>query len=153
MTSDPCARPVTHRQVDVPRGSAALRVSAWLVAVMVATGCAGVVSDAAGEQLTSVDTWQLKMTRQGADQVRIAYTPPLSGHRQYTGANHQSDGKVMVVSLRSCRTDEECPTLAPAQTRTAAGQSRWFEVVLPYRGEQVVVDGDGPGSVVLPLTP
>ena len=153
MTSDPCARPVTHRQVDVPRGSAALRVSAWLVAVVVATGCAGVVPDAAGEPLTSVDTWQLKMTRQGADQVRIAYTPPLSGHRQYTGANHQSDGKVMVVSLRSCRTDEECPTLAPAQTRTAAGQSRWFEVVLPYRGEQVVVDGDGPGSVVLPLTP
>ncbi len=153
MTSHPDAGVVTARCAGNPRGPAAFRLSAWLLAAAVATGCAGVEPDVAGEPLTSVDTWQPTMTRHDAGHVRIVYTPPPSGQRQYPGANHQSDGKVMIVSLRSCRVNEECPTLLPAQARTAAGRTRWFEVIVPYRGEQVVVDGDGPGAMALPLTP
>ena len=125
-----------------------------LLTAVVVAGCSSVELDQPpGEPLTSVDTWQLKMTRPAANQVLIAYTPPLSTQRQYTGANHQSDGKVMVVSLRSCLVSEECPTLIPAQARFGAGQTRWYEVVVPYQGEQVVVEGDGPGKQALPLTP
>lgn len=159
MTSDLDEGVVTHRQGTAPGGPAALTVrtslrwGAWLLAATLTTGCAGVAPDASAEVLTSVETWQLKMTRQGADQVRIAYTPPPSSQRQYPGANHQSDGKVLVVSLRSCLLHEECPTLLPAKSHAAAGKTRWFEVVVPYKGEQVVVDGDGPGTMVLSLTP
>ena len=106
-----------------------------------------------GEPLTSVTTWRPAMTRQGEGALRISYTPPISNQRQYTGANHQSDGEVMVVSLRSCLVSEECPTLVPAQTRSAAGGVRWYEVVVPYRGERVVVEGDGPGKQELAFTP
>ena len=130
-----------------------LRVWAGVFLVaMVASGCSSVELDQApDEPLTSVNTWQLKMTQQATNQVLIAYTPPKSTQRQYTGANFQSDGKVMVVSLRSCLVSEECPTLIPAQARSGGEQTRWYEVVVPYQGEQVVVEGDGPGKQVLPL--
>lgn len=93
------------------------------------------------------------MMRQGEGTLLIKYTPPLSRQRQYTGANHQSDGKVMVVSLRSCLVTEECPTLVPAQAREAAGRTRWYEVVIPYQGERVVVEGDGPAKQELAFKP
>lgn len=159
MTSELDEGSVPNRHGPAPDGPAALtaltvlRRGAWLLAAFMVTGCAVVAPDASAEVLTSVDTWQLKMTPQGADQVRIVYTPPPSSQRQYPGANHQSDGKVLVVSLRSCLLHEECPTLLPAKSHAAAGKTRWFEVVVPYKGEQVVVDGDGPGSMVLSLTP
>ncbi len=149
------SRPVALT-VNTSAHAAPARHRAWsglLLAVVLAAGCSSVELDQPGEPLTSVDTWQLKMQRHGAGQVLIAYTPPLSAQRQYTGANHQSDGKVLVVSLRSCLVSEECPTLIPAQPRSATGPGRWYEVVVPYRGEQVVVEGDGPGKQVLSLTP
>lgn len=131
--------------------------SAWaglLLAAVLAAGCASVELDQPIEPpLTSVDTWQLAMKRQGNNQVLIAYTPPLSAQRQYTGANHQSDGQVLVVSLRSCLVSEECPTLLPAQPRTASDRARWYEVVVPYQGERVVVEGDGPGKQELVFAP
>lgn len=115
--------------------------------------CAGAQPVSAEEPLSSVTTWRPAMTRQGETALRIAYTPPLSSLRQYTGANHQSDGQVVVVSLRSCLVSEECPTLVPAEKRSAAGRTRWYEVVIPYRGERVVVEGDGPGKQELAFTP
>lgn len=156
----PTAMPVNacaHASLHGHNRSAATLFRVWagvLLTAVVAAGCSSVELDQApDEPLTSVDTWQLKMTRPAANQVLIAYTPPESTQRQYTGANHQSDGKVMVVSLRSCLVSEECPTLIPAQVRSGVGHTRWYEVVVPYRGEQVVVEGDGPGRQVLPLTP
>ena len=98
----------------------------------------------AEQPLTSVTTWQPSMTLQSIDEVLIAYTPPLSSARQYPGANFQSDGNVIVISLRSCLVHEECPTLKPALTRAAPDSTRWYEVAVPYRGERVVVEGDGP---------
>ena len=107
----------------------------------------------AQQPLTSVTTWQPTMKLQSIDEVLIAYTPPLSNARQYPGANFQSDGNVMVVSLRSCLVHEECPTLEPANTRAAAGRTRWYEVAVPYRGERVVVEGDGPVKQELAFSP
>ena len=121
------------------------------VLLLVACAAAQPVPDV--EPLTSVTTWRPAMQRQGEGALRITYTPPLSSQRQYTGANHQSEGEVMVVSLRSCLVSEECPTLVPAQSRSADGRARWFEVVVPYRGERVVVEGDGPGQQELSFTP
>lgn len=128
----------------------------WVRRFFVLMGLASIVattSVSAEEQLTSVTTWQPTMTLQSIDAVLITYTPPLSSTRQYPGANFQSDGTVMVVSLRSCLVHEECPTLEPAKTRAAAGRTRWYEVAVPYRGERVVVEGDGPVKQELAFSP
>ena len=117
-----------------------------LVALLGLAGYAAAETDSIEEQLTSVTAWKPTMKRQGTGTVLIAYTPPLSSARQYTGANYQSDGKVIVVSLRSCLVNEECPTLEPALTRAEVGRTRWFEVAVPYQGERVVVEGDGPAK-------
>ena len=93
------------------------------------------------------------MTRQGESALVIRYTPPLSSKRQYPGAIYQSDGRMMVVTLRSCLVDEECPALVPARSRAAEGRARWFEVIVPYQGERVLVDGDGPGRQERTLNP
>jgi len=124
-----------------------------LLALMGLACLAAVAPASAEEQLTSVTSWHPTMTQQGEGEVLIAYTPPLSSERQYPGANFQSDGKVMVVSLRSCLVHEECPTLKPAQARAAADRTRWYEVAVPYRGEKVIVEGDGPGKQELALIP
>lgn len=124
-----------------------------MATVLALAGCASAPPLPVEEPLSSVTTWRPAMTQQVDGALLIAYTPPLSSLRQYTGANHQSDGQVMVVSLRSCLVSEECPTLVPAQTRTAADRTRWYEVVIPYRGERVVVEGDGPGKQELAFTP
>ena len=84
------------------------------------------------------------MTRKGPDHVTIAYQPLVSSAKKYTGANFKSDGQTLRVSLPSCMVGDQCETMVSSSLKHPDGAAFWYEVVIPYKGEKVLVDGNGP---------
>lgn len=105
------------------------------------------------ENVSLVEAWKMKMTRKGADHVVIAFSPMLSTMYSRPGANYKSDGKTLWVNLPKCRVQTECPVMVRSTLNQVPQVGRWYEVVIPYRGELVLVSGSGPVEEVLPLAP
>ena len=104
-------------------------------------------------KVSLVEAWKMKMTRQGAGHVLIAFSPMLSTMYNRPGANYRSDGKILWVNFPKCQIRTECPVMVRSTLNKAPQQQRWYEVVIPYRGERVLVSGSGPVEEELPLTP
>lgn len=103
-------------------------------------------------KVSLVEAWKMKMTRQGAGHVLISYQPLMSSAIYYPGANISNDGKTLRVSLPNCPVKQKCPVMLPSTVNEAPGQGFWYEVVVPYAGERVLVDGAGPVVEELPLS-
>jgi hypothetical protein len=129
------------------------KVGAAVLLVILTSACVGATVKQETEKISLVEAWKMKMTRQGADHVVISYSPMLESAKKYTGANFKSDGITLRVSLQSCLGAMDCPSMLPAEVHRESGKLRWYEVVVPYRGEKVLVDGNGPVVEELPLAP
>lgn len=103
-------------------------------------------------KVSLVEAWKMKMTRQDAGHVLITYQPLVSSALNYPGANISSDGKTLRVSLPKCLVTHKCPVMVPSSVKGDFGSPYWFEVVVPYAGERVLVDGGGPVVEELPLS-
>ena len=65
-------------------------------------------------KVSLVEAWKMKMTREDAGHVRIAYQPLVSSALNYPGANISSDGKILRVSLPKCLVKQKCPVMVPS---------------------------------------
>ena len=133
--------------------SSLLKTAAVGLLVVFNSACVGSPVEQQTEQKVSlVEAWSMKMTRKDADHVIIAYQPLQSSALNYPGANIQSDGRTLRVSLPKCAVTSTCTVMIPSAVKGQKGEEFWYEVVVPYRGEKVLVDGNGPVVDELPLT-
>jgi hypothetical protein len=123
---------------------AAFKAGALSLLVMFNSACVGASVEKEVEKVALVDAWNIKMTRHDATHVLIAYHPIESSALIYPGANITSDGKILRVSLPKCLVTLKCRVMVPSTVKEAPGMGFWYEVVVPYKGERVLVDGDGP---------
>jgi hypothetical protein len=129
-----------------------LKTGAMGLLVVFNTACVGSPVEEQAEKVSLVEAWNMKMTRKDADHVAIAFSPMLSTMYARPGANFKSDGKTLWVSLPKCKLQTDCPVMVPSELHKTEGQSRWYEVVVPYKGERVMVSGEGPVEEELVLT-
>ncbi|MFV0679709.1 hypothetical protein [Ottowia sp.] len=108
--------------------------------------------DQSAEKVTLVKAWNMKMTRKDAGHVLISYQPLMSSALNYPGANFTSDGETLRVSLPNCLVTLKCRVMAPSTGNEAPSKGFWYEVVIPYAGERVMVDGAGPVVEELPMS-
>jgi hypothetical protein len=120
------------------------KAGALSILVMFNSACVGASVEKEVEKVSLVDAWNIKMTRHDANHVLIAYQPLVSSAINYPGANIQSDGKTLRVSLPKCLVKHQCQVMLPSEVKGPPGAEFWYEVVVPYKGERVLVDGDGP---------
>ncbi len=130
----------------------ACKAGAVSLLVVFNSACVGASVEQEFEKVSLVDAWKMKMTRQDADHVLISYQPLVSSAIKYPGANIKSDGKTLRVSLPKCLVTLNCPVMVPSEVKGPPGAEFWYEVVVPYKGETVLVDGDGPVVEELRLT-
>lgn len=96
------------------------------------------------EKVSLVDAWNVKVTRHDANHVLIAYQPLMASALNCPGANIQSDGKTLRVGPPKCLVTLKCRVMDPSTVREAPCIGFWYEVLVPYKGERVLVDGAGP---------
>ena len=115
--------------------------------VISGTACSGTpnTQDAMNTSPTPslVSAWNIQLRPDGSEQVRMSFRPLVSSARKYVGADHRSDGKTLWVTIKSCLVNENCTAMSPAQPATGASDRFTYEVVLPYKGEKVIVQGRG----------
>lgn len=129
------------------------KAGAAALLVILNSACVGATVEQETEKASLVEAWKMKMTRKGADHVVIAFSPMLSTMYNRPGANYRSDGKTLWVNLPKCRVQTECPVMVPSTLNRTQHQAGWYEVVVPYGGERVLVSGSGQVEEELPLTP
>lgn len=122
----------------------ALKACALSILVVFNSACVGASVEKEVEKVALVVAWNIKMTRHDANHVLISYQPLVSSAINYPGANIQSDGKTLRVSLPKCLVKHQCQVMLPSEVKGPPGAEFWYEVVVPYKGERVLVDGDGP---------
>lgn len=122
----------------------AFKAGATALLVILNSACVGATVEQETENVSLVDTWNIKMTRHDANHVLISYQPLMASALKYPGANIQSDGKTLRVSLPRCLVTHQCQITVPSAVKGPPGAEFWYEVVIPYKGETVLVDGDGP---------
>lgn len=98
-----------------------------------------------------VSAWNIQLRPLGNDQAQLSFRPLVSSAKKYVGADHRSDGKTMWVTLKSCLVTENCSAMSPAQPMPGADNRFTYVVVLPYKGEKVVVQGQGEVQEELPV--
>ncbi len=106
----------------------------------------------ATQKVSLVDAWKIKMTREDEGHVRIRYAPLVSTVYHSPGANISSDGKTMKVTLVRCRIKEECAVEAKSESKRSDTEGLYYEVVVPWKGEKVIVGGRGPVEEELSLS-
>ena len=117
------------------------------------TACVGSSVEQQTDQTVSLDeASNMKMTQVDVNHVLISFSPMLSTLYNRPGANYKSDGKTLWVSLPKCRVQTACPVMVTSTLNKAEHPAGRYEVVLPYRGERVLVSGSGPVEEELPLT-
>jgi hypothetical protein len=100
-----------------------------------------------------VAAWNIRMEAQGAQQVKVSFRPLMSSARKYVGADFRSDGKTLWVTLKSCRVTESCTAMSPTLPPSKVDDRFTYEVLLPYSGERVLVQGQGDAQEELLMTP
>ncbi len=121
-----------------------------------ATACSGTTN--ANKAMNSnaspslVSAWKMQLRPVGTDQVQLSYRPLVSSAKKYVGADHRSDGKTMWVTLKSCLVTENCIAMSQAQPLPGATDRFTYMVVLPSKGEKVMVQGQGDVQEELPLS-
>lgn len=133
--------------------SSLLKTAAVGLLVVFNSACVGSPVEQQTEQKVSlVEAWSMKMTQVDASHVLISFSPMLSTLYNRPGANYKSDGKTLWVNLPKCRVQTACPVMVTSTLNKAEHPAGRYEVVLPYRGERVLVSGSGPVEEELPLT-
>lgn len=141
-----------HRPMAPRCRTRAARAGALALMLVINAACGEARVEKNVDKVSLVAAWRMKMTRQDAGHVLIAYQPLMSSALYYPGANIRSDGKTLRVSLPRCLVGHKCPVSVPSSIKGAPGEEFWYEVVVPYAGERVLVDGDGPVVEELPLS-
>ncbi len=121
----------------------ALRAGLLAAAMVFNSACVGASVEPAVEKVSLVEAWKMKMARKDAGHVVITYRPLLSSALIYSGADFESDGKTLNVRLLRCLGPGPCQAMAPSVIQRGQGEADRYEIVVPYRGERVVVRGDG----------
>lgn len=117
-----------------------------LMLSLAGTACTGAtnVKEAMNTPAPSlINAWHIRLQPQGADQVRLSFRPLMSSARKYVGADYRSDGKTLWVTLKSCLVTEDCPAMSPTLPSQNAQNRFTYDVLLPYQGEKVLVQGQG----------
>lgn len=96
--------------------------------------------------------WGMSMTREDAGHVRIRYQPTAASAVNYAGAKVSGDGAVLGVRLKACMVNLPCWVDIKSEVKSVPGHPFWYEVVIPYQGEKVIVQPDDGRPVELPLT-
>ena len=99
-----------------------------------------------------VSAWNIQLRSVGNQQAQLSFRPMLSSAKKYVGADHRSDGKTLWVTLKSCLVAENCSAMSPAQPMPGAADRFTYMVVLPYKGEKVIVQGQGDVQEELPVS-
>lgn len=99
-----------------------------------------------------VSAWNIQLRQMGNDQAQLTFRPLVSSAKKYVGADHRSDGKTLWVTLKSCLVTENCSAMSPAQPVPGAVDKFTYVVTLPYKGEKVVVQGQGDVQEELPVS-
>jgi hypothetical protein len=86
------------------------------------------------------------------EQVQLSFRPLVSSAKKYVGADYRTDGKTLWVTLKSCPVNESCAAMSPALPMPEVNDRFTYRVVLPYRGEKVIVQGHGGQQEELLLT-
>ena len=99
-----------------------------------------------------VSAWNMQFRPVGNEQAQLSFRPLVSSAKKYVGADHRSDGKTLWITLKSCLVTESCSAMSPAQPAPDAADKFTYMVVLPYKGETVVVQGQGGVQEELPVS-
>jgi hypothetical protein len=99
-----------------------------------------------------VSAWKIRMQAQGDQKVKLSFRPLVSSARKYVGADYRSDGKTLWVTFKSCLVTENCSAMSPVLPESNGGDRFTYEVLLPYQGEKVLIQGQGHVQEELPLT-
>ncbi|WP_374411467.1 hypothetical protein [Hydrogenophaga sp.] len=146
------AKMAMNRRFKTRWPATAGRASALALLVTFNSACVGASVESQVDKVSLVDAWNIKMTRHDAGHVLISYQPLMSSALKYPGANIHSDGRTLRVSLPHCLVTHKCAVAVPSAFKESPGRGFWYEVVVPYNGERVLVDGDGPVVEELPLS-
>lgn len=128
---------------------------AALLLSLVATACTGTtnVKEAMNTPEPSlVHAWHIRMQAQGENQVKLSFRPLVSSAKKYVGADYRSDGKTLRVTLKSCLVTENCTAMSPTLSSQNSHDRFTYEVLLPYQGEKVLIQGQGDVQEELPLS-
>lgn len=99
-----------------------------------------------------VNAWNMQLRPVEAEQVQLTFRPLISSAKKYVGADYRSDGQTLWVTLKSCLVSENCTAMSPARPVKDAADRFTYAVVLPYKGEKVIVQGQGDVREELPLS-
>ncbi|WP_374410891.1 hypothetical protein [Hydrogenophaga sp.] len=99
-----------------------------------------------------VSAWNIQFRPVGNEQAQLSFRPLVSSAKKYVGADHRSDGKTLWVTLKSCLVTESCSAMSPAQPAPGTADKFTYMVVLPYKGEKVIVQGQGEVQEELPVS-
>jgi hypothetical protein len=122
-----------------PRSSAGRAIAVSLLVVF-NSACAGAMMDQAKPDKSGA-ALNFKAMKQADGSLLFQYQPRLESAMKMPGANFTSDGKVLRVDLPRCPVTADCPVQSKAQVKLTAGKPDLYQVVIPYRGERVVVRG------------